>query len=70
MSNIKPVTRKVARMVFSTLKKIGNTRGINLRKIYEYIREEYPNTPTDIVRLNNTLQKALTFGAISKRDGR
>lgn len=70
MSSLAPVTRRVARIILSTVKKIGNTKGINLKKIYEYIRDEYPNTPKDIVKLNNNLQKALAFGVVSKKNGK
>ncbi|CAG9814218.1 unnamed protein product [Phaedon cochleariae] len=70
MTNIAPVTRRVARIVFSTLKKIGSSRGVTLKKIHEYIRLKYPNSPNDIVKLNNTLQKALAFGAVNKRKDR
>lgn len=70
MSTLAPVTRRVARIVLSTIKKIGNSKGVTLKKIHDYIREEYPNSPNDIVRLNNTLEKALAFGAVSKKNGK
>lgn len=66
MSTIAPVTRKVARLVLSTIKRYGHTRGVTLKKIHDYIKEEYPNSPYNIVRINNTLQKALAFGAVTK----
>ncbi|XP_030767843.1 uncharacterized protein LOC115891512 [Sitophilus oryzae] len=63
-------TRRVARIVLSTIKKIGNSRGVTLKKIHDYIKEEYPHNPTNIIRLNNTLEKALAFGAVNKRSGK
>lgn len=63
------ITRKVARIIFSTIKKIGYSRGVTLKKIHDYIQEEYPNSHANIVRLNNTLEKALAFGAINKKIG-
>ncbi|XP_023013066.1 uncharacterized protein [Leptinotarsa decemlineata] len=71
MSNAAPVTtRRVAMIVLSTIKKLGNSRGVTLKKIHDYIKEEYPNSPYNMMRLNNTLQKALAFGAVSKRNNR
>lgn len=70
MSTITPVTKRVARIVLATIKKIGSSRGVTLKKIHDYIRDEYPNTPNDIVKLNNTLQKALLFGAVTKKNGK
>ncbi|KAF7273424.1 uncharacterized protein LOC143203264 [Rhynchophorus ferrugineus] len=63
-------TRRVAKIVLATIKKLGSSRGITLKKIHNYIQEEYPNTSTNIIRLNNTLDKALAFGAINKKSGK
>lgn len=61
-------TRKVARVVFTTIKKIGS-RGATLKKIYNYIKKEYPHSSSNMMRLNNTLEKALAFGAVNKKMG-
>ncbi|ENN81527.1 uncharacterized protein LOC109546748 [Dendroctonus ponderosae] len=61
-------TRKVARVVFTTIKKIGS-RGATLKNIYNYIKKEYPHSLSNMIKLNNTLKKALAFGAVNKKMG-
>ncbi|XP_050293479.1 uncharacterized protein LOC126734012 [Anthonomus grandis grandis] len=63
------ITRPVARIIFSTLKKIGNSRGVTLKKIYDYIKTEYPNSSSNIIKLSNIMKKALAFGAVNKKHG-
>ncbi|CAG9770348.1 unnamed protein product [Ceutorhynchus assimilis] len=58
----KEVTRKLAQRVVSTLKKIGASKKITLKNVQQYIREEYPNAPQKLARLNNDLEKALSSG--------
>lgn len=62
-------TRKVALVVFSTLRQIGKSRGVTLRKIYQYIKDQYPDSSSNMIRLSNTIQKALAFGAVNKKAG-
>nr|CAI5817461.1 unnamed protein product [Callosobruchus analis] len=59
--------RRVAKLVLSTIRKIGGSKGLTFKEIFESIRDEYPNTPKDIVNINNTLQKAIAFGAVAQR---
>lgn len=62
-------TRKVALVVFSTLRQIGKSKGVTLKKIYQYIKDQYPDSSSNMIRLSNTIQKALAFGAVNKKAG-
>ncbi|KAJ8917487.1 hypothetical protein NQ315_005536 [Exocentrus adspersus] len=64
------VSRRVARIVLTTIKQLGKSRGVSLKKIHDYIKHAYPYTPSNIVKINNTLQKALTLGAVKKKKNR
>ncbi|CAH1963023.1 unnamed protein product [Acanthoscelides obtectus] len=66
-NSVTRLRRRVAKVVLATLKKIGGTKGLSFKKIYESIRDEYPNTPRDLVNINNTLQKAIAFGAVAQK---
>nr|CAH7756946.1 unnamed protein product [Callosobruchus chinensis] len=65
--SVTTLKRRVAKVVLFTVKKIGGSKGLKFKEIYESIRKEYPNTPWDIVNINNTLQKAVAFGAVAQR---
>ncbi|VEN41631.1 unnamed protein product [Callosobruchus maculatus] len=66
-NSVTKLKRRMAKVVLSTIKKIGGSKGLTFKKIYESIGDEYPNTKRDIVSINNTLQKAIAFGAVAQR---
>ncbi|XP_057652305.1 uncharacterized protein LOC130891513 [Diorhabda carinulata] len=61
------LTRKIARTVFILLQKTG---GLSLKKLHECIRQVYPKTSLDIIKLNNVLHKAAAIGAVQKKNNR